>query len=117
MNITNVNILSAIELLEGTGFTQKHLARERNFLFTQVEEARMALVDWQIKNKADTSHDETSLAEALSDKSSACYMINGHGGWNRYAVRGDGTVQLSRHHATPKDKILLMAQEIHFPTY
>jgi hypothetical protein len=44
-----------------------------------------------------------------------CHVIYGNGGWHRYMVRGDGTIEFSAHHAHwPKENKIRDAESLGF---
>ena len=49
------------------------------------------------------------------ESSKSVYVINGVGGGNRYAVRRNGEVELSKSHASPA--MLAHCERVGFPTY
>jgi hypothetical protein len=118
MNINSsiARVLDALTFIELAGDKNKRLSAEDvEFLMSEISRARRELNEYREKHLKDDTHDLNTLGESLSARCSTSIVMNGIGGINRYAVRGDGTVEFSRYHSTRPH--IRAAIEQNFSTY
>jgi hypothetical protein len=88
----------------GPGFLKEGLLR-----------AREELLDYQMRIEQDSSLELDEKAEKVSARGDTNITLSSLDGHNNYAIRGDGTIELSRH--TALEPAINMAMSINFSTY
>jgi hypothetical protein len=102
---------AAFDLMEGKGFFRMSASDDHEHT---VKKARERLTKY-LKELEEDDDPEWTLEEREKDKMYWSHCIYGCGGWHRYFVRGDGTIDFSAFHANfPKDKKAQDASDVGF---
>ena len=98
-HVSDPDLMERLRLVEGERFargeTEPHDAntgRSARALYAAYRERYEELL------RSSDPGDVEYAKEQLSEKGSTSIVIYGEGGWDRYFVRGDGTVWFSAHH-------------------
>ena len=104
MNMPKEELLKAFNAVEGDGWAERLVT----------EDERMVV--WARENGKDYQTHFTSIAHVIKKKEfTGCECIYGSGGFNRYFVRKDGSVDFSSMHAMyPNDKTIEKARSAGF---